>query len=98
MKIFSGGRRSSHFGFIANASALIAVAAVAVAMLLDRATRGPDAPLVALLAPKPVQPKSGGAQPTLREALLPRFDRVDSTPTASIGRPIVLDPCVGRLK
>ena len=88
MKLFFGP--TSHFGFIANASVLIAVAAVAVAMLLDRATQGPHAPLVAWFAPK--------ASPSLRAEILPRFDRVDTMPTASIGRPLRLDPCVGGLK
>lgn len=101
MKIFAGTGREgdgSHFGFIANLSVLLAIAAVAVAMLLDRVTRAPDAPLVALFAPKVGQPAAQTRQLVLRQGLLPRFDKVDATPTASIGAPIILDPCLGKTK
>lgn len=98
MKIFAGGQRGSHVGFVANAAVLVAVAAVAVAMLLDRATKGPNAPLVALFAPNATQSAPFGRNPSLREAILPRFDRVDTMSTASIRGPIVLDPCLGHAK
>ncbi|MBV8568848.1 MAG: hypothetical protein JO163_13135 [Methylobacteriaceae bacterium] len=92
---FWRGERGSALRAFANAAALTAVAAVGLASLLDRATRDGGKAIVALWQPKGetlIRPSGlGGAASAATQ-----LGNLDTMPTGSIGRSIILDPCTGK--
>ncbi|MBV9220708.1 MAG: hypothetical protein JOY94_14925 [Methylobacteriaceae bacterium] len=92
---FWRGERGSTLRVFANAAALTAVAAVGLASLLDRATRDGGKAIVALWQPKGetlIRPSGlGGAASAATQ-----LGNLDTMPTGSIGRSIILDPCTGK--
>ncbi len=88
-KLFWRNERGSLTQQIAMFAVFVTIGAVALATFLDRATRDGGAAAIAMLHLSP--PTSS------RVAGLPE-NGVDPTPTGSISRPIILDPCTGREK
>jgi hypothetical protein len=80
--------RGSFAGRMANISLVVAIGAVALATVLDRATRDGGASVIAFFNPQNTAVASRGSGSAT----------IDPTPTGSISRAVVLDPCTGRQK
>lgn len=94
-KTFWRDGRGSVVGRFGNAALVLTIGAVVLASLLDRATKDGGA-LIAFLQPKgsPAAGASGAMQ--VAQGQVRRAKDVDLTPTGSITRPIILDPCAGQ--
>jgi hypothetical protein len=92
---FAHDRRGAAVNRFANSAAVIAILAVALASVLNRATKDEHSPLVRwALRDGFAGPKGDAGQQRIRDA---RFGDTDATPTGSIAR-VVLDPCTGNQK
>jgi Flp pilus assembly pilin Flp len=98
MRLFESFWRNQSGSFVsrmANVSLVVAIVAVALVSVLDRATRDGGAAIMAFFHPESA---AGQRVPVETANRGPGAGGIDPTPTGSISPAVVLDPCTGRQK
>ena len=84
-------QRGSGIQTLAISAAVIALASVAASSAMEQFARNGGFPTIAFI-------DAGTLAQARSNAKTPVFNNIDSTATASINRPIILDPCTGKQK
>lgn len=95
-KDFWADRRGSGIQALAISAAVIGLASVAASSALDKFAQAGGFPTIAFIDSSSL-PQYGGGQAG-GGGKAPVFNNVDASSTASINRPIILDPCTGKQK
>ena len=89
LKDFWHDRRGSGLQTLAISAAVIALASVAASSALDKFAQAGGFPTIAFIDSHTLTQTNGAGK-------APIFNTVDSSTTASINRPIILEPCTGK--
>jgi hypothetical protein len=91
LKDFWADKRGSGIQTLAISAAVIGLASVAASSALEKFAQAGGFPTIAFIDSHSFPaPGSGGKAPV--------FNNVDTSATASINRPVILDPCTGKQK
>jgi hypothetical protein len=86
-------QRGSGVQTLAISAAVIALASMAASSALDKFAQAGGFPTIAF-----IDSKGSYTLGAAGAGKAPVFNNIDTTATASIGRPIILDPCTGKQK